>query len=286
MAEEIRTETMPEPEPVPVAEAVSVAEAVAEAEPAAVTEPVSVAELVGAPTETAPETPPKKKRTIRTRKLFTGALVLGVIGGVAAGYTIQALRKPTPLPALSVTQPVYPVSSIYVGVQPSALPAGSDDATVVNGDLTKLLLPTPAGATIPFYDHGWMELASEASLCDDPGSCFTSNVTEGVARIADTSWKRGDGTYVEIRIFQYQPGDSDSVDKAYTNFPAAGHSTLTMPAGVTASGYEYKDSDGANDDHAVAVHGSLAVYFWVTSTARVPDPSIINDLITRQMARL
>jgi hypothetical protein len=278
MAEEIRTETVTE------------AETVAEPEPlpTPVTEPEPVTEFVGEPVSepTPPDTPPKKKRTIRTRKLFTGALVLGVVGGIAAGYTIQALRKPTPLPALSVAQPVYPAGPIYVGVQPPALPAGSDDASIVNGDLTKLLLPTPAGATVAAYDHGWMELSNLASLCDDPGSCFTTDVTGGVARIADTSWKRSDGTFVEIRIFQYQPGSSNSVDQIYTNFPASGNPPLKLPAGIAATGYEYKDSDGANDDHAVAVHGSLAVYFWVTSTTRVPDPSIINDLITRQMARL
>lgn len=281
MAEEFRTETMPEPEPVPEPESapVPMAEPFAElsSEPAA----EAAAEAEAAPAET----PPKAKRTIRTRRLFTGALVLGVVGGVVAGYTIQALRKPTPLPAFSATQPVYPASQIYVGVQPPSLPAGSDDATTVNGDLTKLLLPTPSGA-VADNDHVWMGLADESNTCDDAGGCFTTDVDNGVARIADTSWKRSDGTFVEIRIFQYQPGNSDWVGKNYIDFPDTSRPALNLPAGVTAAGFEFKDSDGANDDHAIAVHGSLAVYFWVTSTTRLPDPSIINDLITRQMARL
>ena len=37
---------------------------------------------------------------------------------------------------------------------------------------------------------------------------------------------------------------------------------------------------------AEAVHGDLAVEFWVTSPSRVPDPSVINGLITQQMGRL
>jgi hypothetical protein len=274
MAEETETATVSEPEAVSEPKAVPEPEAV----PAAETPEASAPDIV--------ETPPKRKRTVRTGRLFAGALVLGLVGGVVAGYTVQALRKPTPLPALRVTQPVYPVSPIYVGVQPPALPASSDDATIVNGDLTKLLLPTPSGATVDGIDHGWMELANEASTCDNPGGCFSTDVIDGVARIADTSWKRGDGNVVEIRIFQYVPGYSVWVDKAYTDYSTTSHTTLKLPAGIPAAGYEYKDSQGENDDHAVAVHGNLAVYFWVTSSAHVPDPSIISNVITQQMARL
>jgi len=236
--------------------------------------------------EPEPPAPPKPKRSIKTRRLFAGAVALGLIGGAVGGYTIQALRKPTPLPPLSVTQPAYPRGAIYAGTRPPALPASQDDATVVNGDLTKLLLPTPAGASVGFLDHSWMSLESEAETCDNAASCFSTNMHDGVVRIADTSWKRSDGLYVEIRIIQHRPGDTVYADSQIADMSGKNYTKLRMPDGIPAAGYEYVDSDGANDDHAVAVHGDLAVFFWVTSATRVPDPSVIDDLIKQQMARL
>jgi len=230
--------------------------------------------------------PPKKKRRIRTRTLFVSALALGIVGGVAGGYAVQATRQPTALPPLNVAAPVYPRGPVYDGKRPSPLPANADDATIADGDLTKLLLPTPAGAKATVNDHGWMTLADEADTCTNPARCFSTDVITGVARIADTAWNRPDGIYVEIRIFQYRAGHSDVADNGLDSFLDAGGKALTPPAGIPAVGYEYKDDHGDNDDHALAVHGSLAVYFWVSSPDRVPDPSIIDDLITQQMARL
>ena len=238
------------------------------------------------PIEGEPAAPVKPKRRIRTGRLFAGAIALGIIGGVAGGYTVQALRKPTPLPPLAVAQPVYPQSRVYDGTRPPALPAGQDDATIVNGDLTKLLLPTPAGAHATFLDHSRMDLVSEADTCENPASCFSTNLHDGVVRIADTAWIRSDGLYVEIRVFQYRPGYTNYADGQITNFSATNRTKIRMPDGIAAVGYEYFDSNNENDDHAVAVHGDLAVYFWVTSRTRVPDPSIIDGLIKQQMARL
>lgn len=229
---------------------------------------------------------PAEKRRIRTRTLFTAALVLGVVGGVAGGYAVQARRQPTPLPTLSVAPPVYPRSPLYDGIRPPSLPANVDDATIANGDLTKLLLPTPPGAKATFNDHGWMSLIEEADTCTNPAPCFSTDVITGVERIADTAWNRSDGVYVEIRILQYQPGHSDVPDNGLPSFVGSTGKTLTLPSDIAAAGYEYTDENGDNDDHAMAVHGSLAVYFWVTSHTRVPDPSIVSDLITQQMARL
>jgi len=257
--------------------------------PMQVTDPgVAAPEVSGASAEPAPEQKQreKRKRRVRTRTLFASALALGIVGGIAGGYAVQAQRQPTPLPPLNVAAPVYPRGPIFDGTRPPSLPANVDDATIVDGDLTKLLLPTPPGAKATFNDHGWMTLADEAETCRDPAGCFTSNVSDGVARIADTAWNRSDGIYVEIRIFQYQLGHSSVAGNGLTSFGASDSKVLTLPASIPAKGYEYKDDRGDYDDHALAVHGSLAVYFWVTSRTHVPDPSIISDLITRQMARL
>jgi hypothetical protein len=226
----------------------------------------------------------KKKRSVRSRNLFAGALALGLVGGAAGGYTIQELRKPTPLPPLSVAQPVYPRGPVYNGVRPAGLPAAQDDATVVDGDLRKLLLPAPAGATVTF-DPGWVDLIDEADTCDDTAYCFDQDLENGVARVADTAW-RSNGLFEEIRILQYLPGYSSYAESEMTSFKADSATKLLMPDGIAAAGWEKYDSHHEYDDHAVAVHGDVAVYFWVTSPSHVPDPSIINGLITQQMARL
>lgn len=250
--------------------------------------PKAFSELVSsaAVSQAASEAAPEKRRRIRTRTLLATALVLGVVGGVAGGYIVQARREPTALPPLTVAQPVYPRSPLYDGTRPSSLPANVDDAAIADGDLTKLLLPTPSGAKATFNDHGWMSLAEEADTCENPANCFANNVSRGVARIADTAWNRGDGLYVEIRIFQYRAGDSGAADNLMGSFVAGDSKQLPLPVGIPVVGYEYKDKYGSNDDHALAMHGNLAVYFWVTSTTSVPDPSVISDLITQQMARL
>lgn len=248
-------------------------------------EPTSMPVPVPVPISVPGEAAADRKRSVKTRTLFTGAVVLGLLGGASAGYTVQALRTPTPLPPLSVAQPLYPLSPIYDGVRAAGLPASQDDATVVDGDLTKLLLPTPAGATTTI-DHTWMDLLGEADTCDDTASCFDTDLHDGVARIADTAWRRGDGLFEEIRIFQYLPGRSSYADRGISDMLAGGGTKLRMPDGIAAAGHESFDSHDEYDDHAVAVHGDLAVYFWVTSRTHAPDPSIINDLITRQMARL
>lgn len=233
-----------------------------------------------------PALKPKKKRSISTTDLYAGALLLAIVGGVGAGYTVQALRPPTALPPLGVTQPAYPPSQVYTGVKPPALPAAQDDAAVVDGDLTKLLLPTPAGATVPSWadDHDWEDITSASLGYRDQVAQYKVYISRGVQRIADTDWQQGK-VFVEIAIIQYPPGQTDNAARDESYGSTYGTS-LEMPAGVTAEGAEYTESDGTNTDYAVAVHGSLEVDFYVNDSAAVPDPAIIDNLIAQQMARL
>lgn len=240
------------------------------------------------PTSIPTPTPtPTPKKQIKGRTLVIGAVALGIVGGLVAGYTIQLMRDPTPLPSLVVAQPRYPVSPVFDGSYAPGLPAKQDDEAITDGDLTKLLLPTPKGATVGAADHEWWSLADGASLCDDPASCFSTDVSDGVARIADTSWRTSDGLYVEIRMYQYRPGSTLDVDGEIADYAPSGDAkAIPMPDGIASAGYEYRDDNNENDDHTVAVHGDLVVYFWVTSKTHVPNPSIIDGLMTQQMARL
>ena len=236
---------------------------------------------------TVAEPEAKAKKRIRGSSLFAAAVVLGVVGGVGTGYAIQYFRPATPLPPLAQSQPAYAPPAVYQGIAPTILPASQDDATLTDGDLTKLLLSKPAGASDA--EFGWLDqsidIEQDADLCDKSAAdCFTDDYQDGVDAIADTSWVQN-GYYVEIRVFRFSPGQSRSAQ----NWAGDGNdesNQITMPAGINASGYEFRDSNGDNDDTAWAVHGDLAVKFWVTSPSKVPNPSIIDKVITEQMGRL
>lgn len=233
------------------------------------------------------EPQPGPKRRIRSRTLFTAAVVVGVLGGVGTGYAIQASRPATPLPSLTETQPKYAPPAVYQGIAPAMLPSSQDDATLTDGDLTKLLLPVPKGASTD--DSGWLDQAiqveDDADTCDnDPGQCFSNDFLDGVEAIADTSWVQN-GYYVEIRIFRFAPGQSSSAQNWLIN-NQSDTGAFTVPNGIDANGYEYRDSNDEYDDTAFAVHGDLGVKFWVTSPTKAPNPSIIDKVITEQMGRL
>jgi hypothetical protein len=223
---------------------------------------------------------------MRTTTLFGAAVAIGIVGGVGTGYAIQATRPATPLPPLAQTQPRYAPVAVYQGIAPAMLPGSQDDATLTDGDLTKLLLPTPAGATTypDLWDHQLINVEQDSDLCDNAVTCFSDDYNEGVVAIADTNWLQN-GYHYEIRIFRFAPGKSTQALQ-WSNDDAAQSNLLSLPAGVSGSGYEYADKYGSNDDTASAVHGDLVVKFWVSSTSVVPNPSLIDGLISQQMERL
>ena len=230
----------------------------------------------------------KPKRRIGSGKLFAGALVLGVLGGVGTGYAVQATRPPTPLPSLAGSQPKYPPSGVYQGIAPSPLPTSQDDAARTESDLTKLLLPKPAGASDA--DSSWVDqminVEQDAYLCNDPSRCYTDDYSDGVEALADTEWTTSDGFFVEIRMYRFRAGHSDSAHTWEADLNVSGSRQIPTPTGVTATGLEFRDSYGANDDHIYAVHGDILVSVWVSSTTKMPDPALIDGVVTQQMARL
>ena len=258
-------------------------------EPAEVSEP-EAPEEAAAPTPT-PTPKVKRKRAISTPALYSLLAVLGLIVGTGAGYAVQYDRKPTPLPALAVAQPVYPPSAPYVGEQPSPLPAGQDDAGIADGNLAALLVPTPDGATAtPGSDHIWLTLADLASSCVNQSACLSNELSEGVSRAARTAWSVGTDELVQITITEYSPGFSDKAAADFTQDRSGGDDTDALPAptGSGAQGYSYLDSDDTGTtDYMVALHGNLLIEFMVwTTSAPAPGPSYIDGLVTQQLARL
>jgi len=258
----------------------------------------AVTEIVTAPSVEPPAELPvkppakvkrRRKRSISTPKLYSLMVVIGLVGGVGAGYAVQKERPPTPLPSLAVAQPKYPPSPLFTGQLPVPLPSTDDDATITDGDLTKVLLPTPSGATaIPGLDHVWQTLAQQAAYCTNQATCFTNDLADGIARIAETGWSLSDGTMEQITITQYFPGSSGKAASDYTNDGLPdGNMSLITPPGTDAVGYTYSNPDsGGSSDYMVALHGDLLIEFLVWSESATPDPSIINSLVTQQLARL
>jgi hypothetical protein len=243
------------------------------------------------PAET-PVKPPvkvKRKRSISTPTLYALMVVVGLVVGVGSGYAVQSERPPTPLPPLAVAQPKYPPGALFTGQLPVPLPIADDDATITNGDLTQVLLPTPIGATaIPGLDHVWQTLAEQAAYCTNQATCFTNDLADGIARIAETGWSLSDGTMEQITITQYFPGSSGKAAADYnTDGTADGNMSLTPPPGTDAIGYTYSNPDsGGSTDYMVALHGDLLIEFLVWSVSEDPDPSVINGLVSQQLARL
>lgn len=282
----------PEPEAEPGAEAAPAART--ETEDAAQSEPEAEA-VAGTEAGTGPGTEatdgpePTRKKRISGGRLFTAALTIGVLGGVGAGYAVQASRPPTPLPSLAATQPKYAPAGVYQGIAAPQLPASQDDAARTEGNLAALLPPAPSGSSTE--DSGWVDqnlgVVDDADLCANQSDCFTTDLNDGVDAVADTSWTTSSGFDVEIRLLRFAPGSSDqALSKVQDWTGGSGETVIPVPSGIEATGFEYFDSYDQNDDEALAVHGDIVAMFWVTSSTKMPNPSLIDGVIKQQMGRL
>ncbi|CAL9479808.1 hypothetical protein [Streptomyces sp. enrichment culture] len=177
-------------------------------EPAAPAEPGTPAEppADGA----APVVARPRRRWGRTVLLIAAAAVIGVSAGTAVGYKIQADRPPTPLPPLNQPGLAYPAKPLPKGQEPPPLTAAEDRRVKTDGDLRKLLVPTPKGLDAKENLAG---LPAYALRFKSAARMFENLAEEEFRRVATKTWKEGHrSTYV--RLVQFQPGYTDA---------AAGH---------------------------------------------------------------
>ncbi|WP_406060526.1 hypothetical protein OG462_23850 [Streptomyces sp. NBC_01077] len=153
---------------------------------------------------TAPAVRPRR-RVLRTVGLIAVAAVLGLVGGTAVGYGIQADREPTPLPALNQPGLAYPAKPLPKGEEPEPLSAKEDHQAKAQGDLRKLLLPRPAGARVD-GDDGWQALDAYADGFTRPDGALEAELDSGVRRIATRAWLVGEYKRVQINLVQYRSG--------------------------------------------------------------------------------
>ena len=233
-----------------------------------------------------PEAPPRKPRPRgRTALIMAGAVVLGVLGGGGTGYAVQAARRPTPLPPLSVAQPKYPARH----VAGPALPASQDDQVKTDGDLTKLVVQPPKGSKDRITD--WLDLADYAETRSGPGGAFSWYADAHFRRAAESLWDQGSTSY-EIRLVQF----AHDGEAGATSDVAQQQGYVDTVTGVkipgTADGKVFPGSKrhGSGsyayyDGYAFAQHGDISVQIRIDSDHPV-TASMLVALAKNQLERL
>ncbi|WP_078852714.1 hypothetical protein [Streptomyces sp. NRRL S-1824] len=176
---------------------------------APVTEPVAGPAAAPEAEPDAPATPVKPRPRGRTALLIAAAAVLGIAGGTAVGYGVQADRAPTPLPALSQPNLAYPAKALPADKVPDPLPVSQDRQRKTEGDLRELLVSKPSGARnarFPFPTKGWMSLDAYAREFKSEDYMFETLAEADVRRIAAANWAQGQYRDVAIRLVQFRSG--------------------------------------------------------------------------------
>lgn len=165
------------------------------------------------PTGTPAPAPRRRPLGLTTLIVACGALV-GVVGGTATGYAIQAEREPTPLPPLSQADLAYPEKALPESKRPQPLPAKHDTAVKADGDLRKLLVGKPEGARVwstgihregaPVRD-GWLSPGEFSLEYGSPAYQLEDLLDGEVRRVAAANWLRGK-QMIAVRLVQFRPG--------------------------------------------------------------------------------
>lgn len=279
------TEPVVEPAPVPVAVA----------EPAVEPAPAPVAE------SGAPATPGKPRPRGRTTLLIAAAAVLGIAGGTAVGYGVQADRAPTPLPALSQPNLAYPAKALPAGKVPDPLPVSQDRQRKTEGDLRELLVSKPSGARnarFPFRTKGWMSLDAYAREFKSEDYMFETLAEADVRRIAAANWLQGQYRGVGIRLVQFRSGAelgaSDHANNQLDYMPYAKEGAGNAGDPIKGSGngryflYKAVNKPGylpVYQARAIAQRGDVMLDITIFDTAPISKKDI-RTLAERQLERL
>ncbi|MEW2069569.1 hypothetical protein [Streptomyces sp. NPDC007346] len=146
----------------------------------------------------------------RTALIIAAAALLGISGGTAVGYGVQAQRPPTPLPALAQPGLGYPAKPLPADQAPPPLPASEDRQVRTDGDLRKLLVERPKGARSPVFAvegrDTWVPLQIYARGFTAEDDMFEALAESDLRRIAADLWDEGEHRNVVIRLIQFRSG--------------------------------------------------------------------------------
>ncbi|MFB7029426.1 hypothetical protein ACFCXG_22200 [Streptomyces sp. NPDC056295] len=264
--------------------------------------PAPEAETSAAP-QAGPDTAPgaaarPRRRVLRTVGLIAVAAVIGLVGGTAVGYGVQAQREPTALPPLNQPGLVQP-KSLPKGQKAKPLPASEDLRTKAQGDLRKLLLPKPAGArNAESADaDGWMDVFAFTSMFNGPSGALDHQLDLGVRRIAVASWETGENRETDVRLVQYRANDvlgaEEYVEDQQRYMPDedfARNEGRELKGSTNGRYYVFpvKRKAGYLDSYQARAYfhrGDIAVEIFVSDTKKISENDI-RSLAERQLGRL
>ncbi|MGK5450913.1 hypothetical protein [Streptomyces radiopugnans] len=292
-------ESVPEPEP--AREAAPVPEAGAEAAQALPAGPPPPPPADAPPAAPAVHVQGRPRRRGRTALLLACAALLGTVGGLAGGYTVQADRAPTPLPPLSQAELSYPKKPLPEGEGPEPLTAEEDRRVRTDGDLRKLLLDKPKGAREPEPSigmDGWLSPSAYAREFENPGYMFTYLTGGDLRRVASTGWQQGRYRTVVVSLVQfreeknrfaleYAQGQQDYM--SYEDH--AGNDGTALKGSGNGRYYvfgEPRRESGYLPMHrarAIAQRGDIMMDIWIYDTKPIAKRDI-RSLAERQLERL
>ncbi|MFF7094130.1 hypothetical protein ACFY9A_17275 [Streptomyces rubradiris] len=232
------------------------------------------------------------RRRGRMPALLAGAVVLGLISGLCAGYLIQAGREPTKLPPLS-----QPRLEQAAGEASAPLSVARDRKVKTDGDLRRLLLKKPDGARAAgaMAESGWMSLAQLAETYNNPAGGYGWLLEEEFRRAAAVAWIEGGTRFVEVRLLQFRQEEVlGARDEAEDSYGWAGRDSdaesWEIPGTGDGKAYTYRmprPRDGVKvyQARAHAWRGDVSVQVWINDTKPIPKKAIM-DLAKRQMERL
>ncbi|MFJ4463170.1 hypothetical protein [Streptomyces sp. NPDC088928] len=267
-------------------------------------EPAPEAAPVAEP-EPAPATAPVAKRPRgRTALLVLAAAVLGIAGGTAVGYDVQAGRAPTPLPALSQPGLAYPAKALPPDEAPDPLPASQDRRVRTDGDLRKLVIGRPAGwsdddSSLLDLSDGWVAPDVYArSSYEKEGSMYEYFLECDIRRVAGAAWKRGQYRTAEIHLVQFGSGTvqgaQDFVEGQLAYMPGSEIGAGNIGDAIKGSGngryylYEVDRKPGYLPSYharATVYRGDIAADIHLYDTVPISKKDI-RTLAERQLERL
>ncbi|WP_308312365.1 hypothetical protein, partial [Streptomyces sp. ICN903] len=242
-----------------------------------------------------------RRRRGRTALLLACAALLGAVGGLAGGYTVQADRAPTPLPPLSQAKLSYPQKPLPEDEAPEPLTAEEDRRVRTDGDLRKLLLDRPKGAREPepsLGTDGWLSPSAYAREFENPGYMFTYLTGGDLRRVASAGWQQGRYRTVVVSLVQfreeknrfaleYAQGQQDYM--SYEDH--AGNDGTALKGSGNGRYYVFDEprrESGYLPMHrarAIAQRGDIMMDIWIYDTKPIAKRDI-RSLAERQLERL
>jgi hypothetical protein len=248
--------------------------------------------------EGEPVSRPARRRG-RTTLIVAAAAVIGLVGGTAVGYGVQADREPTPLPALSREDLAYPAKPLPEDKRPAPLSAGEDRKVKTDGDLRKLLLAKPSGARkahMWWVNDGWVDTASYVLDFESEAYMFETLVESDIRRVAVVAWQQGEFKNANIRLVQFRSGQGarDHAEGQHDYMPEAEDGAGNEGDALNGSGngryYLYKVHEKAGylplyRARAIFQRGDIMVDINIFDTKRI-SKNDIRTLAERQLERL